>query len=51
MAHTDTRRVTKTFQDGDGEIVAVDDISLDIDDGEFLVSSAPRAAANRRRSG
>ncbi|MFC6976705.1 ABC transporter ATP-binding protein [Halomicroarcula sp. GCM10025709] len=33
--------VTKVFEDGDEEIVAVDDISVEIPDGEFLVLVGP----------
>ncbi|SEQ75517.1 ABC transporter ATP-binding protein [Natrinema salaciae] len=33
--------VTKTFQDSNGEIVAVDDVTIDIEDGEFLVLVGP----------
>jgi len=40
MARVSLDHVTKTFQD-DGEIVAVDDLSLDIRDGEFLVLVGP----------
>jgi len=40
-------RVTKDF----GETVAVDDLSLDIPEGEFFSSWGPRAAARRRRCG
>ncbi|WP_128904071.1 ABC transporter ATP-binding protein [Halorubrum amylolyticum] len=41
MATLELDSVTKTFQDGDEEIVAVDDISMSIDDGEFLVVVGP----------
>ncbi|WP_226039803.1 sn-glycerol-3-phosphate ABC transporter ATP-binding protein UgpC [Natrinema sp. DC36] len=33
--------VTKTFQDSNGEIVAVDDVTIEIEDGEFLVLVGP----------
>jgi multiple sugar transport system ATP-binding protein len=41
MATLELDSVTKTFQDGDQEIVAVDDVSMSIDDGEFLVVVGP----------
>jgi len=41
MATLELDSITKTFQDGDEEIVAVDDVSLSIDDGEFLVVVGP----------
>ena len=41
MATLELDSVTKTFQDDSGEIVAVDDISMAIDDGEFLVVVGP----------
>ncbi len=41
MADLELDHVTKVFQDGDDEIVAVDDVSVDIDDGEFLVLVGP----------
>jgi multiple sugar transport system ATP-binding protein len=41
MATLELDSVTKTFQDGNEEIVAVDDISMSIDDGEFLVVVGP----------
>ncbi|ELZ58115.1 MULTISPECIES: ABC transporter ATP-binding protein [unclassified Haloferax] len=41
MATLELDSITKTFQDGDDEIVAVDDISMSIDDGEFLVVVGP----------
>jgi len=41
MATLELDSITKTFQDGDGEIVAVDDVSMSIDDGEFLVVVGP----------
>ncbi|MFB6079563.1 MAG: ABC transporter ATP-binding protein [Haloferacaceae archaeon] len=33
--------VTKVFEEGDGEVVAVDDFTLDIYDGEFIVLVGP----------
>jgi multiple sugar transport system ATP-binding protein len=33
--------VTKTFEDGGGEVVAVDSVSMDIRDGEFVVLVGP----------
>jgi len=41
MTSLELDSVTKVFQDGDDEIVAVDDVSLTIDDGEFLVVVGP----------
>jgi len=41
MATLELDSVRKTFQDGSDEIVAVDDISMAIDDGEFLVVVGP----------
>jgi len=41
MATLELDSITKTFQDGDEEIVAVDDVSMSIDDGEFLVVVGP----------
>jgi len=41
MAELQLDNVTKVFEDDDGEIVAVDDVSLDIDDEEFLVLVGP----------
>jgi multiple sugar transport system ATP-binding protein len=41
MARLELEDVTKEFQDGDGTIVAVNDLSLDIPDGEFLVLVGP----------
>jgi len=41
MATLELDSVTKTFQDGDDEIVAVDDVSMDIADSEFLVVVGP----------
>ncbi|MFC6961107.1 ABC transporter ATP-binding protein [Halocatena marina] len=41
MAELTLDGVTKRFGDGDGSIVAVDDTSIDIDDGEFLVLVGP----------
>ncbi len=41
MATLELDSVTKTFQDDSGEIVAVDDISMAIEDGEFLVVVGP----------
>jgi multiple sugar transport system ATP-binding protein len=41
MAELTLDRVTKRFGDGDGEIVAVDEASLDVADGEFLVLVGP----------
>ncbi len=41
MAQLTLDNVTKRFDDGGDEIVAVDDASLDIDDGEFIVLVGP----------
>ncbi|MEF8882679.1 MAG: ABC transporter ATP-binding protein [Halapricum sp.] len=41
MANVTLDGVTKVFQDESGEIVAVDDLDLDIRDGEFLVLVGP----------
>ncbi|QSG16240.1 ABC transporter ATP-binding protein [Halapricum desulfuricans] len=41
MAELQLDNVTKVFEDDEGEIVAVDDVSLDIDDEEFLVLVGP----------
>ena len=41
MATLELDSVRKTFQDDSGEIVAVDDVSMAIDDGEFLVVVGP----------
>jgi len=41
MAEVTLESVTKVFQDGDEEVVAVDDVSVAIDDGEFLVLVGP----------
>jgi len=41
MAKTELDHVSKVFADDGGDIVAVDDLSLTIDDGEFLVLVGP----------
>lgn len=41
MATLELDSITKTFRDGDEEIVAVDEVSMSIDDGEFLVVVGP----------
>jgi multiple sugar transport system ATP-binding protein len=41
MAEVTFEHVVKTFQDDEGEIVAVDDLNLEIEDGEFLVLVGP----------
>jgi multiple sugar transport system ATP-binding protein len=41
MADLTLNKITKVFQDGDDEIVAVDDLDLDIEDGEFVVLVGP----------
>ncbi len=41
MAELTLTGVTKRFDDGGDEILAVDDVSIEIDDGEFLVLVGP----------
>jgi len=41
MAELELDSITKVFHDGDEEIVAVDDVSLTIEDGEFIVVVGP----------
>ncbi|WP_225333558.1 ABC transporter ATP-binding protein [Halomicrobium urmianum] len=41
MGELDIRSLTKVFQDDSGEIVAVDDLDAEIDDGEFIVLVGP----------
>jgi multiple sugar transport system ATP-binding protein len=41
MGRLELRGLRKVFDDGGAEIVAVDDIDIDIDDGEFLVLVGP----------
>ncbi|MFC7157179.1 ABC transporter ATP-binding protein [Halomarina halobia] len=41
MARLDIENVTKVYGSGDGGIVAVDDLSLSVDDGQFLVLVGP----------
>ncbi|MCL9813867.1 ABC transporter ATP-binding protein [Natranaeroarchaeum aerophilus] len=42
MAETRLENITKVFTEDDGgEIIAVDDVSIDIEDGEFLVLVGP----------
>ncbi|GAB3029110.1 ABC transporter ATP-binding protein [Natronobiforma cellulositropha] len=41
MAPLTLEHLTKRFADGDDEIVAVDDVSIEIEDGEFLVLVGP----------
>ena len=48
MAEIKLEHVTKRFPDG---YEAVRDMSLDIQDGEFMILVGPRAAASRRRCG
>ena len=47
MATVSLKRLRKRF----GKIEAVRGIDLEIADGEFVVSSVPRAAARARRCG
>ncbi len=41
MARLELDSVTKRFGEGDGSVLAVDDVSIDIADGEFLVLVGP----------
>ena len=41
MARLELDSVTKRFGEGDGSVLAVDDVSIDIPDGEFLVLVGP----------
>jgi multiple sugar transport system ATP-binding protein len=41
MANLQLDEVSKTFADGDDEIVAVDGVSIEIEDGEFVVLVGP----------
>ncbi|WP_224337554.1 ABC transporter ATP-binding protein [Haloprofundus halobius] len=41
MGKLDIRNLRKVFADGDQSIVAVDDLDIDIDDGEFLIFVGP----------
>jgi multiple sugar transport system ATP-binding protein len=41
MATLELDSLTKVYQDGDEQVVAVDDVSVEIDDGEFLVVVGP----------
>jgi multiple sugar transport system ATP-binding protein len=41
MASLELDSLTKVFQDGNEQVVAVDDVSVSIDDGEFLVVVGP----------
>ncbi|WP_459192219.1 ABC transporter ATP-binding protein [Halosimplex sp. J119] len=41
MAQLELDELTKVFQDGNDEVVAVDGVSIDIPDGEFLVVVGP----------
>jgi multiple sugar transport system ATP-binding protein len=41
MATLELDSLTKVYQDGDAEVVAVDDVSVEIADGEFLVVVGP----------
>jgi len=41
MAHATYDNVTKRFDNGEESIVAVDDLSIAIEDGEFLVLVGP----------
>jgi energy-coupling factor transporter ATP-binding protein EcfA2 len=43
MANLSLRDATKTFNDDGDEIVAVDNLNLEIEDGEFLVLVLQRA--------
>jgi len=41
MAHLDLDNITKTFNDGNGTIMAVDDLDVGIKEGEFVVFVGP----------
>ncbi|WP_224450296.1 ABC transporter ATP-binding protein [Haloprofundus salilacus] len=41
MGKLDIRNLRKEFADGDGSIVAVDDLNIDVNDGEFLIFVGP----------
>jgi len=41
MGTLELDHLTKVFQDGEGEIVAVDDVNLQMDEGEFIVVVGP----------
>ncbi|WP_224270878.1 ABC transporter ATP-binding protein [Haloprofundus salinisoli] len=41
MGKLDIRNLRKVFADGDGSIVAVDDLNIDVEDGEFLIFVGP----------
>ena len=41
MAKIDIKGLTKEFTDGGDSIVAVDDLDLDVRDGEFVVFVVP----------
>jgi multiple sugar transport system ATP-binding protein len=41
MTRLNVSELTKTFGDGSSEILAVDDISFDVEDGEFIVLVGP----------
>jgi multiple sugar transport system ATP-binding protein len=41
MAALELDSLTKVYQDGDSEVVAVDDVTVSIEDGEFLVVVGP----------
>ncbi len=45
MARVRLENVTKRFED----VTAVDDVSLEVEDGEFVTFVGPRAVASRRR--
>jgi multiple sugar transport system ATP-binding protein len=49
MGRISYRNVTREYDDG--RIVAVDDLSLDVEDGQFLVLLGPRAVEKVRHYG
>ena len=48
MALVELRNVSKIYRLGDEEIRALDDVSLDIQAGEFISIIGPPAVENRR---
>ena len=50
MARVHLSNLVKRFEGPEEEIVAVDNIDLEINEGEFLVIVGPSGRANRRHS-